>query len=303
MAKNLLFIYNPYAGKGKIRSRLMDIIGILADNGYEVTVHPTSGKKDALRAVKGKKRRYELVVCSGGDGTLNEVVTGMMASDKKLPIGYIPAGSTNDFARSLGLPKNMLQAAKVAVGGNRFPCDIGAFNQNIFVYVAAFGIFTDVSYETPQRYKNVLGHAAYILEGIKRLPGLRAQRMRIEYNGQSIEDEFLFGMITNSTSVGGFKKLAGKYVELNDGLLEVTLFRKPKGALEVNQIMTSLVTEGIDAEALNTDSIIYTKTDRITLCSEEPVPWTLDGEYGGEHTRAEIVSCPQAIEIHVPMKK
>lgn len=303
MAKNLLFIYNPCAGKGKIRSRLMDIIDILADRGYEVTVCPTKGKGDAFRAVKEKKKRYELVVCSGGDGTLNEVVAGMMESDKKIPIGYIPAGSTNDFARSLGLPKNMLQAAGVAVGGQKFACDIGMFGQSTFVYVAAFGVFTDVSYETPQRYKNVLGHAAYILEGIKRLPGLRAHRMRVECNGKIVEDEFLFGMITNSTSVGGFKKLTGKYVELNDGLLEVTLFRKPKSPLEVNQIMTSLVTEGVDAEALESECIIYEKTDQIAFYSKEPVPWTLDGEYGGEHTEAKIVSCPQAMDILVPLPK
>lgn len=300
MAKNLLFIYNPQAGKGKIRSKLMDIIGILTDHGYEVTVCPTKGKRDAVKAVKEKKRRYDMVVCSGGDGTLNEVVTGMMECSKKVPIGYIPAGSTNDFAQSLGLPKNMREAARVIAEGNRFPCDVGAFNKSTFVYIAAFGIFTDVSYETPQRYKNVLGHAAYVLEGIKKIPSLKARRMRIEYNGEVVEDEFLFGMITNSTSVGGFKKITGKYVELNDGLLEVTLFRKPKRPLEVNQIMTSLVTEGMVAEDMNAECIIYAKTDRITFSSEESISWTLDGEYGGEHTEAEIKSCPRAIEVMIP---
>ena len=300
MAKNLLFIYNPCAGKGKIRSKLMEIISVLADSGYEVTVHPTKGKGDAVCAVKQKKRRYDLVVCSGGDGTLNEVVTGMMECAKKVPIGYIPAGSTNDFAATLGLPKNMVQAARIAVGGKKFPCDIGGFNQETFAYIAAFGNFTDVSYETPQRYKNMLGHMAYVLEGMKRLPSLRAYHMRVEFNDQIIEDQFLFGMITNSTSVGGFKKLAGKYVELNDGLFEVTLLRKLKNPSDINQIMTTLMTEGMNAEYMNADCIIYARTKRIAFYSQEPVSWTLDGEYGGDHKEVEVVSKPQALEIMIP---
>lgn len=295
MAGKLLFIYNPCAGKGKIRSRLMDIIKVLADGGYEVTVHPTSEKGDAVRTVKEKKKSYDLVVCSGGDGTLNEVVSGMMQSRKKVPIGYIPAGSTNDFARSLNLPKNMVQAAETAVNGSRFSCDIGAFNKETFVYIAAFGIFTDVSYETPQRYKNVLGHAAYVLEGMKRLTSLRTYRMEVECNEKKINGEFLFGMITNATSVGGFKKITGKSVELNDGLFEVTLIRKPKNALDLNQIVSALLTE--DTE---TEEIVYVKTDRIVFHSEETVAWTLDGEYGGEHEEVEIVSMPQAVEIMIP---
>lgn len=298
MAKKLLFIYNPCAGKGKIRSKLMDIIGVFADDGYEVTVHPTKGKGDARRAVKEKKRRYDIVVCSGGDGTLDEVVAGMMESDKKVPIGYIPAGSTNDFARSLGLPKNMVQAAQTAVKGRRFSCDIGGFNENTFVYIAAFGIFTDVSYETPQRYKNVLGHAAYVLEGMKRLTSLRTYTMEVTCNDRVIQGEFLFGMITNATSVGGFKNITGKYVELNDGLFEVTLIRKPKNASDLNKIVAALVTEEMDSE-----EIIYVKTDRILFRTQEAVAWTLDGEYGGEHTTAEIVSRPQAVEMMIPAEK
>ncbi len=295
MAKKLLFIYNPCAGKGKIRSKLMDIIGVFADDGYEVTVHPTRAKGDAVCVVKEKKRRYDLVVCSGGDGTLDEVVAGMVESGKRIPIGYIPAGSTNDFARSLGLPKSMVQAAEVAVNGKKFPCDVGAFNQDTFVYIAAFGVFTEVSYETPQRYKNVLGHAAYVLEGMKRITGLRTYYMEVACNERVIKDEFLFGMITNSTSVGGFKKITGKYVELNDGLFEVTLIRKPKNASDLNRIVSALV-----AEDMNTEEIIYVKTDRIVFRAAEPVAWTLDGEYGGEHENVEIVSRPQAFEIMIP---
>ena len=242
MSKNVLLIYNPCAGKGKIRGKLVDVIEILAEGGYEVTVRPTKGPGDAAEVVREKGKRYDLVVCSGGDGTLDEVVTGVMECAENIPIGYIPAGSTNDFAASLGLPKNMVEAAHIAVDGKKFSCDVGSFNQDIFVYVAAFGIFTEVSYETPQSYKNTLGHVAYILEGMKRLPSLRTYYLKVDCNGKEIEDEFLFGMITNSTSVGGFKKLTGKYVELNDGLFEVMLIRKPKTPLGLNQIITALLT-------------------------------------------------------------
>ncbi len=296
MAKKLLFIYNPQAGKGKIRSKLSDIIEVLVDGGWEVTVYPTKKRGDAVCAARIKKGSYQYIVCSGGDGTLDEVVTGMMQGEERIPVGYIPAGSTNDFASSLGLPKNMVEAARIAVGGKKFSCDVGAFNEDTFVYIAAFGIFTDVSYETPQSFKNVLGHMAYILEGMKRLPSLRTYCLEVECNGETIADEFLFGMITNSTSVGGLKKITGKYVELNDGLFEITLIRKPKNALELNQIMTALVTESMDAE-----SIVHAKTDRIVFRSEETVSWTLDGEYGGSHTLVTIENKPQAIEIVVPV--
>jgi len=295
MAKRLLFIYNPCAGKEKIRGKLSEIIEILSDGGYEITVYPTKGPGDAVNVAREKSVEYDLVVCCGGDGTLDEVVTGIMEQDKKVPISYIPAGSTNDFGNSLGLPKTLTAAAQTAITGKRFCCDIGAFNQGTFVYIAAFGIFTDVSYETPQNSKNILGHAAYVLEGLKKLSSLRTYEMKVEFNGIQEEGEFLFGMISNSTSVGGFKKITGKYVEMNDGLFEVTLIRKPKSAIELNQIIAALVMESMDAPC-----IIYAKTDRIRIRSEEPVAWTLDGEFGGEHCLAEISNRPQAIEIMVP---
>ncbi len=295
MVKRLLFIYNPHAGKGKIRNKLMDIIGVFSENGYEVTACPTRYAGDAVDIAREKQEGYDLIVCSGGDGTLDEVVTGMMARQSGTPLGYIPGGSTNDFAVSLALPKNMLKAAQTVMEGRRFRCDVGAFNRDTFVYIAAFGIFTDVSYETPQSFKNALGHMAYILEGMKRLPTLRAYHFKVSYNGRTIEDDFLFGMITNSTSVGGFKKITGKYVELNDGLFEVMLIPRPRGASELNQIMTALVTETMEDSL-----IICDKAESIVFESEEPVAWTLDGEYGGEHRLAKIAIRPKAIELIVP---
>lgn len=293
MAKRMLFIYNPFAGKGQIKNKLFDIINTFAKSGYEITVHPTENRGDGARTTKEKIKNYDILVCSGGDGTLDEVVTGMMESRKSLPIGYIPAGSTNDFANSLSLPKNMVRAAEIITEGEEFACDVGAFNNDTFVYIAAFGMLTDVSYETPQEIKNVLGHMAYILEGMKRF-SLRAYHMRISCEDIVLEDDFLFGMITNSTSVGGFKRITGKYVELNDGLFEVTLVKKPKSAMELNQIMTALVSGNIDADCMH-----CFKTAALVIESEE-VAWTLDGEYGGKHEKVTIENKKEAIRIFVP---
>ena len=241
MDKQMLFVYNPKAGKAQIRSNLLDIIDTFVKAGYEVTAYPTQAPGDAVKAVQERRAGYDMVVCSGGDGTLDEVVTGMMKSEERLPIGYVPAGSTNDFANSLKIPKSMLQAADVVVNGRTFACDVGKFNYNIFIYVAAFGIFTDVSYGTPQDTKNVLGHAAYLIEGVRRLPSVRSYPLKITCNGEVIEGEFLYGMVTNSHSVGGFRGITGQNVALDDGLFEVTLIRKPTNPLDINNIIRALV--------------------------------------------------------------
>ena len=294
--KKMLFIYNPRAGKAKIKSNLLDIIDIFTKAGYEVTAYPTQAKGDGQRAVRERKTEYyDLVVCSGGDGTVDEVVSGMMQCEKKTAIGYVPAGSTNDFANSLKIPKNMLSAAQVIVGGNTFGCDIGTFNDDFFVYIAAFGVFTDVSYETRQDIKNVLGHMAYILEGMRRLSAVRAYKMKVESEELTVEGEFLFGMITNSVSVGGFKRITGKYVQLDDGEFEVTLIKKPSNAMELNLIMASLINRNI-----NTDCMYCFRTASLRFTSEDEIAWTLDGEFGGKHTCVDISNQKQALDIRVP---
>ena len=295
MDKRMLFVYNPRAGKAQIRSNLLDIIDTFVKAGYEVTAYPTQASGDAVKAVQERRAGYDIVVCSGGDGTLDEVVTGMMKSEERLPIGYVPAGSTNDFANSLKIPKNMLQAADVVVNGRTFDCDVGKFNYSIFIYVAAFGIFTDVSYGTPQDTKNVLGHAAYLIEGVKRLPAVRSYPLKITCNEEVIEGEFLYGMITNPHSVGGFRGITGKNVALDDGLFEVTLIRKPTNPLDINNIIRALVDKRVKSE------YIYTfTTEKLKVESEDPVAWTLDGEFGGEHRSVMIESWHQALEIRVP---
>ena len=298
MDKKMLFIYNPHAGKAAIRSNLLDIIDIFAKAEYEVTAYPTRQRGDAVRATLEKAGKYDLVVCSGGDGTLDEVVSGIMHKGLTVPLGYIPAGSTNDFATSLGIPKDMVKAADAAVNGRTFPCDIGAFNNDYFVYVAAFGLFTEVSYKTSQEWKNVLGHAAYILEGMRSLHDIPSFTMQVEYNNVRIQDEFIYGMISNSTSVGGFKGMTGKDVLLDDGVFEVTLIKKPRNPIELNEIIASLINLVDD-----TDMIYSFKSDEVEFMAREEVPWTLDGEFGGAHEEVIVKNICRAVDIMVPANK
>ncbi len=289
--KRLLFIYNPHAGKGLIREHLLDVIDIFVKGGYEVSVYPTQGTADAQKKTREVEGQYDIISCCGGDGTLDEVVSGMMECKEKTPIGYIPAGSTNDYSNSLGLPSNMEKAAQIIVEGEMVSCDIGKFNNDYFVYIAAFGLFTDVSYQTSQEMKNILGHVAYVLEGVKSLTTVTAHELRIETKERVIEDEFLYGMVTNATSVGGFKNITPRDVWLDDGIFEVILIRRPKTLLGLQKIMHCLLTEE------ECPDVYSFRTDCMRITSKAPVSWTLDGEFGGEHTELEIKNCPRALDI------
>lgn len=294
----LLFVYNPHSGVGRIKSQLSDILDIMVRAGYEVSVHPTQAVGDATEVTAARAADYDLVVCCGGDGTLDETVTGLMQSGSEVPLGYIPSGSTNDFAASLKLPKNMKKAAEVAVNGIDFKCDVGCFGEKNFIYIAAFGLFTDVSYQTKQELKNVLGHVAYILEGAKRIGSHPSYRMRVEYDGGVIEDEFMYGMVTNSLSVGGFKGMTGDDVALDDGLFEVMLIHTPRNAVELNEIIAALTKLRPESD------LIYTfKTDELQISPYQAIPWTLDGEYGGEQTQIRLKSMRRALTIRVPGEK
>lgn len=296
--KRMLFIYNPHAGKELLKPKLSDIIDIFVKAGYEVVAYPTQAYQDAYKKVlEYNAEDYDLIVCSGGDGTIDEVVTGMMRRSEKTPIGYIPTGTTNDFANSLHIPKGLLKAADNAVNGALFPCDVGQFNDDIFVYVAAFGIFTDVSYETKQEMKNILGHMAYVLEGTKRLFNVPSYRIKVTHDEEVIEDEFIFGMVTNSRSVGGFRNMIGKQVAFDDGLFEVTLIKRPKNPIALQEIIAALLIEQVDTKHMYTF-----KTGHITFESLEEIPWTLDGEFGGEHDEVVIDNLNKQLEIMVPHK-
>ncbi len=293
--KKMLFICNAHAGKGLVKNKLLAILNTFTQAGYEITIHLTQKQGDAVCAVKEREEGYELVVCSGGDGTLDEVVTGMMLGKEKKSIGYIPAGSTNDFAKSLKLPRNMEKAAQTIVNGAYYACDIGSFNDDYFVYIAAFGIFTDVSYETRQEVKNVLGHMAYLLNGMRKFSAIKSYHLRVEAEDLKYEDDYIFGMITNSFSVGGFKSITGKEVKLDDGLFEITLIKRPKNALELQAILSSFVMEVADERYMHTF-----KASSLNITSEESIPWTLDGEFGGNWREVSIVNNRKAIEIAVP---
>lgn len=292
--KRMLFVYNPNAGRGLIKLRVADIMDIFVKAGYELVVYPTQSYKDAYNKIVHMDDSYDLVVCSGGDGTLDEVVTGMMKRKHRIPIGYIPTGTTNDFASSLHISKDMLSAANTAVHGVPFACDIGTFNHDIFVYVAAFGLFTDVSYQTNQSLKNVLGHAAYVLEGAKRLSNIPSYKIKITHDGDVIEGDFMIGMVTNSKSVAGFRSIMGKQVQFDDGEFEVTLIRRPKSPLELQEIITSLLIESFDTEYMYTF-----KAKEITFEAEGEIPWTLDGEFGGQHENVKICNKKQALQIMI----
>jgi YegS/Rv2252/BmrU family lipid kinase len=292
MGQKVLFILNPRSGTGAIKNYLADIVDVMVKAGFEVEIYTTQCKADATRKIIEDGKKFDRIICSGGDGTLGETMTGIMRAGIKIPIGYIPAGSTNDFANSLGIPKDMVQAAQLAVGENLFPCDIGDFNGDTFVYVAAFGLFTEVSYKTSQELKNILGHLAYIIEGAKQLKDIESYHMIVEHDKKHFKDEFIYGMITNSVSVGGFKGMTGDDVKLDDGLFEVTLIRKPHNPIELNEILASL-TNMID----DTNMIYSFKTSRLKISSRGKVAWTLDGEFGGEHEEVTIRNLKQGVSI------
>lgn len=294
MGKKLLFVYNPKSGKGAVSGYLSDMIDVMAKAGYDVMVRPTQREKDAYHYVLANGAAFDRVVACGGDGTLDEVVTGIMESEAKVEIGYIPAGSTNDFGVSLGIEGEYDKAARIAVGDKKFMCDVGSFNSDYFVYVAAFGIFTEVSYQTSQDMKNIFGHAAYLMEAIGQLADIPMYHIQLEYDGNVIEDDFIYGMITNSTSVGGIKGIVSGDISLNDGLFEVTLIRTPKNPLELSEII------GYLTNILKETPLVYSiQTAELKVLSDEEIPWTLDGEFGGRHHTVLIRNLHKAMEILV----
>ena len=296
--KKMLFIYNLHSGMGLIKPKLSDVIDIFVKGGYEVTVYPTQRYHDAMHKARTYTEHYDIVVCSGGDGTLDEVVTGMLQRKDRAPIGYVPAGTTNDFASSLHISKDLLEAADTVVNGSPFACDVGKFNNDYFAYIAAFGLFTDVSYETKQSMKNILGHLAYLLEGTKRLFNIPSYQIRVTHDDEVIEDEFMYGMVTNSRSVGGFKGIIGKNVIFDDGEFEVTLIKTPKNPMELNELLGAIVMRQINPERMYSF-----KTKKIRFESVEEIPWTLDGEFGGVHDEVVVRNLKQALQIMVKDEK
>lgn len=293
--KKLLFVFNPYAGKGLIKTNLCDIIDIFTKGGYEVVAYPTQAAMDGYKKVKNDGSSYDLIVASGGDGTLSEVVKALMEHEDKIPLGYIPAGSTNDFASSMDIPKKMITAAKAIIDGVYFDYDVGELNGEYYVYVAGFGAFTDVSYETSQNAKNTFGHAAYIMEAVKRLNKITGQQMRIEHDGEVIEGSFILGLITNTVSVGGMRKLIAKGVCFDDGLFEITLVKTPTNIISLQKAISGALLNKLNDEK----NFITFRSSRIKFIAENEVPWTLDGESGGVHKEVEIINHKRALRLIV----
>ena len=283
--KKLLLILNPCSGKKKASHALADVVNVFNRGGYDVTVYITAARGDATNVVAQRAPEFDLVVCAGGDGTFNETISGLLAGGHNTPIGYLPAGSTNDFASSLHLSKNLVEAARDIVEGTPRRLDVGRFNDRYFSYVASFGAFTRASYATSQNVKNALGHLAYLLSGIKELAYIRSRRLRFTLDdGRVLEDEYIFGAISNSTSVAGILTLSEDLVDMNDGVFELLLVRKPENLLELNDCVLALTTQDY-----HTPMLTFTSARSVEIEAPEDMDWTLDGERepGRAHCRAE----------------
>lgn len=292
--KKTAFIYNPHSGKGKIGEHLNDIVSAFAKEENEITLVPTRCKNYCRNYIINEGHRFDEVCVAGGDGTVNEAVNGLMRMEGKKPVlGYIPMGTTNDFAASCMIPMDAAEAAATAASGKSVNIDCGKFNDEYFSYVAAFGIFTDVAYDTPQQYKNLFGKAAYIVEGIKRLGTIKTYKIEVKCDDRTICGEFIFGMAANSNSVAGVN-IKSMEVDLSDGLFEVLLIKKISKPTDLNLIVADLL-----AKKTESDYYYMFKTNKLTFSSDEKLAWTLDGEFGGEHNVAVIENINAVIKIKV----
>lgn len=271
--KKMLFVMNPNAGTRKAVRYLSDILGQFCQAGYTVITHMTCGQGDATKAVERYAREVDLIVCCGGDGTFNETVNGLMNCGAHTPIGYIPAGSTNDFAASLHIPTQPLEAVENILQGHPVEYDIGQFEDRYFSYVASFGAFTRTSYATPQSVKNALGHTAYILEGIKDISQIRSIHVKMELDGEIVEDDYLFGSISNSTSVGGILTLDPNQVDMRDGKFEVLLVRAPRKLGEITECIQAIKSKCYDCQMMT-----FRSASSIRVMADPEMVWTLDGE-------------------------
>ncbi|MGN0613112.1 MAG: diacylglycerol/lipid kinase family protein [Porcipelethomonas sp.] len=297
--KKMYFIANLQSGKAKISSKLGTVIDMFTKSGYEVTVRPTQDRLDASKAAgHACENNFDIIVCSGGDGTLNEVIHGVMQCENRLPIGYIPSGSTNDFARGMEIPTDIEAAVEGVINGEPFPCDVGRFNERYFTYIAAFGAFTEVTYQTSQHIKNILGYVAYILNGLSHLSKIKSYHMKITYDEGQIEGDYIFGMVTNSSSVAGLLSLNEFLAD--DGLYEVTLIKKTNNPLDLQRIIHSLLNIDID---LDTRYIKSFRTSKIKFECEDEISWTVDGEFGGAYRCSEIENISKAVRLIIDRKE
>lgn len=294
--RKLLLIINPKAGRSGYKIGFADVMLTLSEGGYDTTVRFTEARGDATRYAAGYAKAFDAVACIGGDGTLSEVVAGLMQVENPPPLGYIPMGSTNDVANTLMLPKNPVAAARQIVEGQVYPFDVGGFQEkDYFTYVAAFGAFTEVSYETPQSEKQALGHMAYFLQAAAYLPRLESYNAKVEYEGGVVEGDFLYGSVSNSVNVaGGVMKLDRQLVSLSDGIFEVMLVPCPKNLGHFTRMAGRILAKDYD-----NDEVIMFQAKQVKVTFEKPVAWTRDGEDGGAHRVVHLVNHPSAVHIIV----
>ena len=296
--KKMLFIMNPFSGQKRANRFLPDILSLFNRAGYEVIAHMTGGPGDAAQVAERRGKDVDLVVCCGGDGTLNETITGLLHTGADVPIGYIPAGTTNDFASSLKLSHNVMQAAQDIVEGEPVSYDVGKFGDRYFSYVASFGAFTKSSYIVPQNVKNALGHTAYVLGGIQELSQIRNEHIRMEIDGELVEDNFLFGAICNSTSIGGILTLDPSQVDMGDGLFEILLVREARSLTEIAECI-----QAVQSQKYNCSMITFRSATNIRIFADPGMPWTLDGEKEDGHEEVDVQNIHHAIRLMQKVKK
>ena len=294
--KKMLLIVNPCSGRAKMKNELLEVVSIFSSGGYEVTVYPTKERTDATKKVETlSEDDYDIIVVCGGDGTLNEVITGLMNSSLNITLGYIPSGTLNEWSSGLNISKSIPTAAKDILNGEEISLDIGSFNGKYFSYTASFGAFTEASYSAPQDIKNVFGQAAYFFEGVKSLGNIKAIHLKFKCDDREIEDDFLFGAVSNSMSVGGIVKFDTTKVKLNDGSFEVVLIRKPDNILKLQPVI-----DGLLKQDLNREGIEFFHTKQVEVLGADGVSWTLDGEYAPGEDKIEIKNLHSAIRLIVP---
>ena len=294
--KKLLLIVNPCSGRAKMHTELLKVVEILSAADYSVTVYPTKDKGDAtLKVSTLSEGEYDLIVVCGGDGTLNEVITGLLQAKIHCKLGYIPSGTLNEWSSGLNISRVIPTAAKDITTGREATLDIGKFGDKYFSYTASFGAFTSASYSAPQEIKNVLGQAAYVFEGVKSLGNIKPIHLKFICDDREIEGDFLFGAISNSMSVGGIVKFDDSVVKLNDGLFEVLLIRNPDNILKLQPLV-----DGILKKDLSKEGMEFFHTNKITVIGGEGVSWTLDGEYAEGKQEIEITNIHNAINLIVP---
>ena len=290
--KKLLFIMNPFAGQKKANKVLPEILMLFTEAGYEINVSMTTGPGSATRLAADRGGRVDLVVCCGGDGTLNETISGLLMAQLNVPVGYIPSGTTNDFASSLKLSHNPIQAAKDIIEGQPVAYDVGQFGERYFTYVASFGAFTKSSYAVPQTVKNALGHTAYILGGISELSQIRNEHIRMEIDGEVVEDDFLFGAICNSISVGGIMTLPPDRVDMGDGIFEVMLIRAPRNLNEITECLLA-----VQNQTYNCGMITFRSARSVKITMDPFTAWTLDGEKADGYREVTVDNLHHAVRI------